>query len=115
MYNEKKNNVTVWVFAAVIVILALLVVFYKSRPAETAENAAEQKTAEQKPAEQPKPAETSNEKPKPAEQPKSAETAEKERRKNAEMRGNEETVGDAIPESNPAEQKESEDPESVEI
>ena len=125
MYNEKKNKFTVWVFAAVILLLALLVVFYKAGAGETSENAetteknveqpkpAEQKTAEMspKPAEQ-KPAETS---PKPAEQPKSAETAEKEHRKNAEMRENEETVGEAIPESNPAEQKESEDLESVEI
>ena len=111
MYNEKKNNITVWVFAAVIVILALLVVFYKSRP-ETTEQPAEQKTAE-KNVEQPKPAE------KNVEQPKSSvetfhETSQKpsethhgtslqqEQRKNAEMRENEETVGDAIPESNPA-------------
>ncbi|MBR6421392.1 peptidoglycan DD-metalloendopeptidase family protein [bacterium] len=124
MYNEKKNNITVWVFAAVIVVLALLVVFYKSRPAETTEKSAEQKTAEtsteqpkpagQKPVEQPKPAvETS---PKPSTSPKPAETShDDEHRKNAEMRENEETVGDAIPESNPAEQKESEDLESVEI
>ena len=138
MYNEKKNNITVWVFAAVIVILALLVVFYKSRPetteptietspetsqknAETSPKPAEPKTAERKPAEQPKPAEqksvetfpeTSQ---KPSTSPKPAEMPRDEQRKNAEMRENEETVGDAIPESNPAEQKESEDLESVEI
>ena len=133
MYNEKKNNITVWVFAVVIVILALLVVFYKSRP-ETTEQPAEQKTAE-KNVEQPKPAEqktaeTLTEKPKPAEQkpaetspkpetsPKNAEThhgTSLQHQTTAEMRENEETVGDAIPESNPAEQKESEDLESVEI
>ena len=109
MYSEKKNKFTVWVFAAVIVLLALLVVFYKAGAGETSENA---ETTEQN-VEQPKPAEQ-----KPAEQPKPAvetfhETSRDEQRKNAEMRENEETVGDAIPESNPAEQKESEDLESV--
>ena len=119
MYNEKKNSFTVWVFAAVIVILALLVVFYKSRPAETSPEAP-QKSAEQKPVE--KSAKQSPEKPKPAKQPEThhgtslqSETVEKEHRKNAEMRENEETVGDAMPESSPAPQKEGDDIESAEI
>ena len=100
MYSEKKNKFTVWVFAAVIVLLALLVVFYKAGAGETSENAeTTEPTVETSP-------ETSQ---------KTAETSHDEQRKNAEMRENEETVGDAIPESNPAEQKESEDLESVEI
>ena len=103
MYNEKKHNFTVWVFAAVIVLLALLVVFYKSQPAEKPEQPDIQKTAE-KNAEQTKlAAETSQE------------TSHDEQRKNAEMRENEETAGDAIPESSPAPQKEGDDIESSEI
>ncbi len=130
MYNEKKHNFTVWVFAAVIAVLALLVVFYRAGAGET---------SEQKPAEQTKPdektvetsPETSQKASKPAEQPKPAEKnvqtfhetspkkaspQEDSHRKNAEMRENEETAGDAIPASTPSEpQKEAEDIESSEI
>lgn len=120
MYNEKKHNFTVWVFAAVIVLLVLLVVFYRSRP-EATEQSAEQKPVETSPETSPKPST-----PKKTAEPKNAdrhhgtslqsETAEKEHRKNAEMRENEETAGDAIPASTPSEpQKEAEDIESSEI
>ncbi|MBR4531977.1 peptidoglycan DD-metalloendopeptidase family protein [bacterium] len=119
MYNEKKHNFTVWVFAAVIVLLVLLVVFYRSRP-EATEQSAEQKPVETSPETSPKPST-----PKKTAEPKNAdrhhgtslqsETAEKEHRKNAEMRENEETAGDAIPESSPAPQKEGDDIESSEI
>ncbi|MBO4710756.1 M23 family metallopeptidase [bacterium] len=117
MYSEKKNKFTVWVFVSVIVLLALLVVFYNAGAGETSENTetAEKNVEQPRPSTSPKPAETS---PKPLTSPKNAEThhgTSLQHQTTAEMRENEETVGDAIPESNPAEQKESEDLESVEI
>jgi len=122
MYNEKKhNNITVLVFAVVVLVLGLLVVFYKAGGGETSE----QKTVEEKPAEQTKTDE------KPVEQPtvqtfhetslqetspqKTSPQNDDPHRKAAEMRENEETAGDAIPESSPAPQKEGDDIESSEI
>jgi len=119
MYGEKKHNFTLWVFIGVILILAVLVVFYRA-----GETSGEEKTAEQKPSVETSP-ETSPKESKHAEQPtvqtfhetspKPSEKAEKEHRKAAEMRENEETVGDAIPESSPAPQKEGDDIESAEM
>ena len=123
MDKDTKQIISFLVFASVLLTLVLIVVFSgKSKNSAETFQETSQRSAEQKPAEtsieKKKPAETSS---KPANQPEThhgtslqSETAEAHR-KAVEMRENEETVGETIPDSAPAPQKENEDIESAEI
>lgn len=106
MNNDKKQVLSFLVFACVVLMLVLIVIFSSKNKESSVETFPEtsQKTTEnpQKTTTPPNTAET------PA---KNAET----QNKIAEIRENEETVGETTPESAPAPQKENDDIESAEM
>ena len=116
MDKDTKQIISFVVFACVLLAVVLTVVF-SGKKKESAETLPEQpKPAEQKPAET---FETSQKSVKTSTEKSNTEThrstKEEEQRKNAEMRENEETVGETMPESAPAPQKEGDDIESAEM
>ena len=116
MNNDTKQIFLFIVFAAVVIGVAVTLIFGKNKDVETSPETSpktvetspepsEQKSVETSPETSPKTAETS---------PKTAETS-MQHQTTAEMRENEETVGETIPDESPAPQKEGDDIESAEI
>ena len=120
MDRDTKQIVSFLLFAFVVLTLVLIVIFSGKNKESSVETASE--TSQKQPAQ---PVETFPEtsqkqpvksvKTSPETSPQKTSLHDDPHRKNAEMRENEETAGDAMPESVPAPQKESEDIESAEI